>query len=167
MLTVKYFAYGSNINLERLKNRIESFNSQKVYRGEPFVLRDYALIFNAGMEFGTFSYANIVPQRGAKVEGVLYEITPEQFRRLDQYELFYEKQYFQIDEDTIACTYVAKEGNTTKKEVKPDLNYLNTIIDGCLEEGLTATYNALVKYKTKNYKLKKGNKHKFYGAIQT
>jgi len=159
MLTVKYFAYGSNIDIERLKSRVE-FMNEPVVEGEPYSLEDYTLVFNAGMRFSTFSFANIVPRKGSKVEGILYDLTPNQFKRLDDYEMLYEKQYFQIDENTIGCVYIAKEMCTLEKEYKPDLSYLNIIIDGCQTTGLKTTYNKLVRYKLANYKLKKVSKHK-------
>lgn len=164
MLTVKYFAYGSNIDIDRLKGRVEFFGDPLV-NGDPYTLEGYDLVFNAGMEFTTHAFANIVPRNGAKVEGILYDMTPAQFRRLDNYEMLYEKQYFQIDEDTIGCVYIAKEDSTCRREKKPDLGYLNIIIDGCKKTGLKATYNKLAKFKSTNYKLKKGSRHKFFTAI--
>ena len=159
MLKVKYFAYGSNIDIERLKNRVE-FYGERVKEGEPYTLKDYNLLFNAGIDFSLTAFANIVPKKGSEVEGILYNLTPTQFDRLDQYEALYEKQFFPLDKDTIACTYVARQDVTTKKEKRPDLRYLNIIIDGCKATGLKKTYEKLVKFKIKNYKLKKGNKHK-------
>lgn len=156
MLKVKYFAYGSNLLIDRLKQRVEYFN-EIVNPGIPYTLQNYKLVFNAGAGFAGFCFANIVPCLGEKVEGILYDLNPEQFERLSRYEALYEKQYFKVNENTIACTYVATVDNTLKKEKKPDLNYLN-IIDGCLESNLISTYNKLLEFKTKNYKLKK-NKH--------
>ena len=158
MLTVKYFAYGSNIKIDRLKNRVEYFN-EKLKPGIPFILYNYELVFNAGSKFDFWSFANIVPKNGANVEGILYDMTPEQFKRLDEFEVLYEKQYFQIDTNTIGCVYISKKDNISFRKNKPTLEYLNLIIDGCRETGLINTYNKLVEYKLANYKLKK-NKHK-------
>lgn len=159
MLTVKYFAYGSNIKFDRLRSRVE-FLTEPIVNGEQYTLDGYRLVFNAGIDFGFSAYANIEEARGYSVEGILYDLTPAQFTRLDQYEAFYEKQYFQIDESTIGCVYIAKKEMTCKKAKRPDLTYLNTIIDGCEEQGLEDTYNLLVKYKLTNYKIRK-SRHKF------
>lgn len=57
------------------------------------------------------------------------------------------------------CIYIANPNRVRLMEDRPNLEYLNLIIDGCLETGLMPTYNKLVQYKLKNYKLKR-NKHK-------
>lgn len=161
MLTVKYFAYGSNIKIDRLKNRVEYFN-EKLKPGIPFILYNYELVFNAISEFSFSSFANIIPKNGANVEGILYDITPQQLKRLDEFEVLYEKQYFQIDANTIGCVYICNNNNNNlifSEKNKPTLEYLNLIIDGCKETGLNNTYNKLVEYKQNNYKLKI-NKHK-------
>ena len=158
MLRVKYFSYGSNIDINRLKGRVE-FLDEPVLRGEPYILNNYELKFNAGIRFSTFAFANIEYRKGAKVEGILYDITPNQFSKLDRCEVFYDKHYFQIDENTIGCTYIAKPKTTLQKEAKPDLSYLNVIIDGCKNNGLSNTYEKLVRFKLANYKIRK-SKHK-------
>lgn len=152
MLKVKYFAYGSNLSIERLRNRLAT-NKNPILQGQKYILENYKLVFNVGFT----SFANIVPSQGDIVEGILYDITPEQFKVLDGIELFYIRSYFQIDKNTIGCTYIGKEDVVTR-ERKPDLFYLNIIIDGAEESGLIHTYKNLVIYKLKNYKLKK-SKH--------
>lgn len=159
MLKVKYFAYGSNLQIERLKRRVEYFDDE-IKPGTIYTLQNYKLSFNAGLEFAGYCFANIIPCIGEKVEGVLYDLSPEQFSRLDKYEALYEKQYFQINGKTIACTYVATKDNTLKKDKKPDLDYLNVIIDGAQNSNLIYTYNKLLEYKLKNYKIKK-SKHAY------
>lgn len=157
MLNVKYFAYGSNINIHRLKSRVDS-HYEKITPGVPYVLQGYALIFNAGSKFGGWSFANIVPNIEASVEGILYDMTPDQFKELDRYEVLYHREYFRLDNNTIGCAYIANNDNTTIIPKKLTLDYLNIIIDGCLETGLSRTYKELLAYKKANYKLKK-NKH--------
>lgn len=160
MLNVKYFAYGSNILMDRLRSRVE-YLGEPPLTGTPYILQNYSLVFNAGSMYGAYCFANVVPRQGESVEGILYDFTPEQFSRLDRFELLYEKQYFQIDQNTIGCVYVCKPENVSRRVgfCKPSLDYLNIIIDGCLETGLTRTYNNLIQYKKLNYKLKK-SKHK-------
>jgi len=160
MLNVKYFAYGSNIDIDRLKQRVEGFGEPIIRAGTPYVLQDYHLIFNASSSYSSafWCFANIIPRIGSSVEGILYDMTPEQFTRLDRYEALYEKHYFQIDRNTIACTYIAKSISHNIRS-KPSLDYLNIIIEGCLASGLKRTYNELLQYKLQNYKLKK-SKHK-------
>lgn len=158
MLKLKYFAFGSNILFEQMKWRIETID--KIERGTLYILNDYKLVFNVG--YGTMShrFANIVPESGAKVEGLLYDLTYDQLRRMDLYEALYKRCYFRIDDKTIACAYVGNYFSIMRKPGKPTLNYLNTILDGCREAELTWTYENLLKYKMENYKLKKSSKHK-------
>lgn len=163
MLTVKYFAYGSNIDIGRLKSRVEGFGEPDIKAGVPYTLNNYSLVFNAESNFGSWAFANIMFRSGDKVEGILYDMTSEQFERLDKYEVLYEKKYFQLDSSTIACVYIAK--NISFKSKKPTLEYLNIIIDGCLDTGLINTYNKLLEYKLKNYKIRK-NKHNFNSVPQ-
>lgn len=66
MLKVKYFAYGSNIDIERLKNRVE-FYGERVKEEEPYTLKDYNLLFNAGIDFSLTAFANIVPKKVVKL----------------------------------------------------------------------------------------------------
>lgn len=158
MLNVKYFAYGSNIDIERLRFRVET-HLEPLRAGTPYTLQNYKLIFNAGAMFGAHCYANIIPQQGESVEGILYDMTPEQFDSLDRYEALYNKYFFSIDNTTLGCVYIAKKEHTERRPKKPTLEYLNIIIDGCQATGLNRTYHQLLEYKLRNYKLKK-NRHK-------
>lgn len=158
MLNIKYFAYGSNISRERLRNRVETV-FEPLAAGVPYVLNDYKLVFNAGAMYGLHCYANIIPARGENVEGILYDITPEQLSSLDRFEVLYNKHFFYLNNTTIGCVYIAKKEHVERRPKKPTLDYLNIIIDGCKETGLNRTYNELLQYKLRNYKIRK-NKHK-------
>ncbi len=159
MLNVKYFSFGSNILLERLRWRVDQLGI--VNPGVPFTLLNYKLVFNCcASKWIRHTYANIQYELGAKVEGLLYDLTERQLRHLDMYEALYERKYFRINDTTIGCTYVALPGCITYLEKKPELSYLNIILDGCKEAGLTNTYNSLLEYKKLNYKLKRISKHK-------
>jgi len=156
MYNIKYFAYGSNISIERLKNRVE-FANKPVKEGLKYTLKNYSLVFNVG--YGYNSFANVIPMNNSYVEGILYDLDEDQFRILDKYEGFYHRKYFKIDEETLGCIYIARSENIGNKRIKPNIDYLNIILDGCKETGLIKTYNTLVHYKNSNYKLKKGNRH--------
>lgn len=159
MLKVKYFSYGSNINIERLKCRVET-TKEIINKGIPYTLKGWKLIFNAGSIYSKIAFANIVKDVKSEVEGILYDLSPEQFNSLDRYEILYERYYFQIDNYTLGCVYITKASCVLPIEVKPDLHYLNIIIDGCKNTSLNKTYQQLLNYKLEHYKLKKGSKHK-------
>lgn len=153
MLKVLYFAYGSNIDINRLIYRVGDVKVHSRY-----TLEKYRLVFNAGFKslrkskfkslFKSNTFANIEPSEKGKVEGILYELTPEQFDILDSYEGLYERQYFQVSEKEIGCVYIAK--HTTKG--LPNIDYLDIIINGCKTFGLNKTVIKLQTFKENNYK---------------
>ena len=76
---MEYFAYGSNMNPERMKQRI-GWNPPS--RGA--VLQDYQLMFDKQSNDG--GKANIRPLKGEAVEGVLYQLAEKDLLSLDGFE---------------------------------------------------------------------------------
>ena len=74
-----YFAYGSNINLDQMAYRCPD---ARVIG--PVVLEGYRLAFR-GNASGN-GVATVVPHKGGKVHGLLWEITPACEQTLDRYE---------------------------------------------------------------------------------
>lgn len=121
---VLYFAYGSNLSLKRLENRVGNVDVYGNHR-----LYGYKLTFDACSQFGD-AYANIQKSDNPSdfVEGVLYEMTPVQFSILDKYEGLYDRNYFVLPNGRICCTYVSY---VSKNDYSyPSVDYLNIIIDG-------------------------------------
>lgn len=160
-----YFAYGSNMLLARIEERLGTVERVGVYK-----LVGWRLDFSAGWFQGV---GNLRQSIGSVVEGVLYRLTPDQIRRLDGYEgvpRTYQKFYKTIQipvEGTIfgrkriMFAYIDRNVETSFwKPGLPALPYLNLIIDGALQNDLVKTYNELVEFKARNFKLKKGNRHK-------
>jgi gamma-glutamylcyclotransferase (GGCT)/AIG2-like uncharacterized protein YtfP len=154
MNRILYFAYGSNMLLDRLEERV-----RKVIKIGNYILQDWQLTFDAGYFLNT--YANIKPAIGAKVEGVLYQLNEHQIGFLDQYEGYprnYQKVYKIINlsgiiEPVIIFAYVS-DNIILNNPRKPDLSYINIILAGCLENKLKETYEKVLEYKLNNYKLK-------------
>ena len=71
--TSLYFAYGSNMNPERIRQRIPE--ARPIGRA---TLRGWRLVERL--------YADIEKSRGSRVEGVLYLVTTTELHRLDAYE---------------------------------------------------------------------------------
>jgi hypothetical protein len=156
---MKYFAFGSNINYEQMRRRLEFLG--RIYPGVPFILKDYKLIFDAGYKYADQTFANIIFSKDSEVHGLLYDINERQLKQLELHEMLYDKKFFRLDDKTQVYTFVAREVNRVSgPNKKPFLSYLNTIIEGAEKAGLNKLYNQLIEYKEKNYKLKKGNKHK-------
>ena len=79
---VWYFAYGSNMNLQRMMDRSAYFTQRK--RG---ILHGHRLVFNKIS--GTYpghGVANVVAERGYDVVGVLYEVDRPGIEALDGFE---------------------------------------------------------------------------------
>lgn len=144
---VYYFAYGSNMNFERLKNRDCSASRL----GRAF-LNGYELIFNkiAHNKPG-ISYANIQENENLIVEGVLY--TLDSLDLLDKFE-GYPKQYFrkeiEIDFENKkinAWTYIAVKDRICNNCL-PEREYMKHILQG--EPFLSKSYfKMLTNIKTK------------------
>lgn len=116
---IYYFAYGSNLMIDRLQTRVGRVQSPTLY-----TLKDWELTFDAG-NWMTDAYANIQPKKGGFVEGVLYPVTTTQSARLDAYEQLYDKHFFIVD-GKICFTYVA---HSNKKDT-PTSHYLSVILAG-------------------------------------
>lgn len=108
---VNYFAYGSNMNPERMKKRGADFRSR-----EPLVLRGFTLAFNkiSSGKPGAGA-ANIVPDEKGSVEGILYKITWRGIYKLDIFEGYpneYERKYLKVDRgmegEELIVTYMAR-----------------------------------------------------------
>lgn len=151
---IYYFAYGSNLLKNRLIERVGLPLSEEV-----FSLQNWCLTFNAGY-FDAF--ANIVPQEGVSVQGVLYGITTEQAKKLDLFEALYNRFYFILG-DKICFCYVAK---ITYEERLPTLSYINYIISGAYNFNLLQTLDIAQQKKKEieifleNFKPKKKKKRK-------
>ena len=68
-----YFAYGSNMNPDRIRERIP-------------MAREVGTAFIIGWRLKERLYADIERSRGGRVDGVLYLLTPTEMHRLDAYE---------------------------------------------------------------------------------
>ena len=78
---VAYFAYGSNLDGDQMVARCAS--ARLVGRA---TLRHYALAFGGFSQGWGGAVATVLPARGGRVEGLVYEIAATEVRRLDRYE---------------------------------------------------------------------------------
>ena len=75
MEDILYFAYGSNINLEQMRERC---SDAKVVG--PVTLADHELQFRGNC------FATVAPKKGSIVHGLLWKLTPACVQALDRYE---------------------------------------------------------------------------------
>ena len=129
----KYFAYGSNMLVQRLQQRVCS----AVDQGSAW-LDDYAWFCNKfGMD-GT-AKANLIRKPAARVFGVMYMINPSDWPLLDQIEGGYQR--FEVDvccagKTHKAWTYIS----TLLTEKAAKSTYLDYILQGAEEHRLPQEY---------------------------
>jgi len=130
---MKYFAYGSNMDPERMRNRGVKFSKR-----EHAVLKGFKLVFNkiSGRNPGE-GYANIVEDDKEVVEGVLYEIEEDDLIELDRREgcpshYIRKKVNVALENGQVveAITYIANQ-NKTREGLKPSREYLEHLLKGC------------------------------------
>ena len=124
-----YIAYGSNINLEQMAYRCP--HSKVVGTSE---IKDYELEFRG--------VATIVPNKGARVPVLIWELDERDLPTLNKYEgypSFYrqEKMTFEMDGKTYeGMAYLMNRGTISP----PSQQYYNTILRGYRENGLDEKY---------------------------
>ncbi|MDZ4992105.1 gamma-glutamylcyclotransferase [Clostridium perfringens] len=115
-----YFAYGSNLSLEQMKRRCpEAIPMVGVH------LEDYKLVYN--------KYADIIPCQGERVYGAIYELSINDLKNLDEFEMYphlYEKIDLKV-QDSNGIFYEAFAYVMVEKGNKlPEDGYLDIIKKG-------------------------------------
>ena len=110
---MKYFAYGSNLNIGQMQWRCKN----AVPLG-PYTLQGYSLVFRY--------YADIIPVPDKSVKGGLWEITEEHEVLLDRYE-GYPELYGKYYEDDIMFYRMCEDAYDLKL---PSLGYLGDMLIG-------------------------------------
>ena len=136
-----YFAYGSNLLQSQMQARCPGARIHSVVR-----LAGYELCFpmisftRSGM-----GVASIRPNEDAYVEGVIYTVTEDDFRRLDHYEsegIKYRRDTITIPELGEVWTYLSRLD--AGHHYPPSEEYFNSMIQGAIENGLSDEYIAIL-----------------------
>lgn len=138
---MKYFAYGSNMNLAQMKSRCPG--ATKIGNGR---LNGYEIFFprKSSSREGK-GVASICEKEGTYIEGVLFELTITDWNNLDRFEGVqnsYIRKLVTISMndgiEIVAETYIANpmEGSP----FKPSKLYMDLIIHGAEENGLSKDY---------------------------
>ncbi|WP_446009362.1 gamma-glutamylcyclotransferase family protein [Candidatus Electrothrix sp.] len=136
-----YFAYGSNMSTEvfigrRKMNPIQKYN---------VILRDYELVFDQqGIQYIEPCFASLRKKTGARVYGVLYELTPQDAEQLHKTEnAGYDIEEFEVPVDGLGMktcfTYISRHSCPGRN---PSQRYMNKLIKGATEHSLPETYIA-------------------------
>lgn len=128
-----YFAYGSNMNPQRMASR-----GMRTERAVAGVLHDWRLLFNkrCATTVGT-AYANVAEYRGEVTQGVLYQLTcNSEIARMDPFENWphrYRREQLPIHvvggEMIEAWVYIANP-DWQQSGLKPQRWYLNHLLSG-------------------------------------
>lgn len=128
----EYFAYGSNLNPQRMQDRCPGATNRR-----PATLPDHRLVFNkATNDFDGSASANIEPAEGEHVEGALYTVNEKDLLRIDQVEghpRHYTRRLHAVVEadgtKTIAWAYHATPAYV-RDGMKPHPKYLEHLLAG-------------------------------------
>ena len=128
---MKYFAFGSNMGSEQMKER-----GVRVSKREAAVLDGWRMEFSKqAARDPREGFANIVPDPANRVEGVLYEMEAEDLPKLDVYE-GYPDQYTRREivvtcsgQQEAAVVYIAQP-EKVKGGLQPSTEYLDRIQKG-------------------------------------
>jgi gamma-glutamylcyclotransferase len=130
---MKYFAYGSNMNMEQMQFRCPS----AIYLNTVSLSNYKFIINNRGV-------ATVIPKKSSKVYGVLWEITDEDEKNLDNYEGLqfgtYYKEILEIqtpqEKSLSALLYIANDAIRGY----PMKNYMELIVNSAINYRLPEFY---------------------------
>jgi gamma-glutamylcyclotransferase (GGCT)/AIG2-like uncharacterized protein YtfP len=135
--TELYFAYGSNMSREQMKERAE--NAQLIGIG---YMEDYTLAFNRRGTHRSGGVASVVEAKGERVYGVIWEISSKELKRLDKEEdpdAYRRSPLSVVVEGNISYTchvYVA----IAQGRIDPDPEYVRILVDAACDADLPADY---------------------------
>jgi len=138
-----YFAYGSNMQTATLRDRRGVDFRRAVAARVPGwrLVLDKPPLFSIGHAF-----ANIVPDPGAEVLGVLYELTAADLDHVELTEGVRIGNYAAVDVEAWplqdAAPLTARSLSSSRREpaLRPSTRYMALLIEGALEHGLPAAY---------------------------
>ena len=126
----EYFAYGSNLNLGQMAGRCPESTTVQIAR-----LEGYELAFRGGV-------LTILPKEDSHVDGLIWSISEQDERHLDRYEGFprlYGKENVTVQDASgtghAVLIYIMEEPWCSRPQ-EPGGNYLNTVLEGCLQTGV-------------------------------
>ncbi len=133
-----YFAFGSNMNSERMHERLG-------WSAERFAvtLPDHRMLFNKQVPSGRWCVANITPAPGQTAEGIAYSVEERDLEILDGYEGVAGGHYERLPvtvftESGAPLPAIAYSALKTGPELPPTREYLNHLLAG--EPLLSAAY---------------------------
>lgn len=142
--TQLYFSYGSNLNLKQMKSRCPDFKILGIA-----YLKNSTLTFPSFSESWGGGVASFVQKEHCDLWGVLYLLTEQDLERLRPFEGYVHGRCFTINEYNEIEVEVMFENNAKKcmtyearatGDFSPSKSYLDTIIQGAIDNLLPLTY---------------------------
>jgi len=132
-MEVFYFAYGSNMSEQRMISRGLTPLSKEIG-----ILEDYKFIINKkSFKDPSLGFANIIPESGSSVEGIIYKVLDADIKKLDRFEGYpkhYTKELLTIrlyDGELVeSIVYIANPNWVSKTVLKSTTEYKNYILEG-------------------------------------
>lgn len=125
---MNYFAYGSNIDINRMISRGVSPISVRLG-----ILDNYKFIINKMSKMDpSIGYANIVPEDGSFVEGLIYEVCDDDILKLDRFEGYpnhYYRKILSIGGEAV-IVYIASDKYVSISPLRTTQEYKNYILEG-------------------------------------
>jgi gamma-glutamylcyclotransferase (GGCT)/AIG2-like uncharacterized protein YtfP len=137
-----YFAYGSNMEPSQMQSRCPGSKVLGVAN-----LPHYTLTFTRWSRSWNSGTADILPEKGCEVWGILYDMTLENLRRLDRfadYPISYVRQDVLVKQEKEilpAFTYVA----VRQGAFAPSKAYLDKMVLGASESNIPSKYVDFLK----------------------
>jgi gamma-glutamylcyclotransferase len=126
-----YFAFGSNMNKERMKERNARF--AEMQKG---IIKDWKLVFNKiNSRKDGAGFANIEPEKDSVVEGIIYKVEEDTLQKLDRFEgvpNHYIREMLKVENDkgVVNCTTYIANPSKIDNSLKPEKSYLNHLLEG-------------------------------------
>jgi gamma-glutamylcyclotransferase (GGCT)/AIG2-like uncharacterized protein YtfP len=140
---LNYFAYGSNMNWEQMQRRCPS--SQFVCVGR---LPDYRFAIARHSQLRKCGTANIFPEKGSEVWGIVYQLTDQDLILLDSFEDGYRREQILIHpiNDGLcpleSLVYIAPKEDAPPP---PDADYKRLMLEGALHWRLPDDYRIMLE----------------------
>ena len=122
-MTRLYFAYGSNLDREQLRERCPS--SRGRFRAR---LRDHRLDFTYYSSRWTGGAADVVPHSGEEVWGAVYELHDDDFNRLDRFERGYDRVVLTVEDEQGELQRVVSYTVREKYSFRPTRVYVQKML---------------------------------------
>jgi len=152
-MSLYYFAFGSNMDKQQMEDRKKEFEEK--HKGimkveftdrQKGIMKDWKLIFNKiNVKRKGAGYANIEPEIGSIVEGIIYKVNDGAIKMLDWYEGVrfdsYRQKEMLVENErnkSINCIVYIANPKKTDNSLKQEDDYLKHLLAG--KEFLSENY---------------------------